>query len=384
MTAGAPGSAGYILVVTDRACEASDVLFFEHVVPRMPDALRVVRTGVDRLADGLAGATAVVIVRSLIELRHVSGCARRLGVPCYYFLDDNFMLLRDEPDPYATWFAGYSTGGVRAALQDFEGVLLATPALMDYCRAHQLHERLSFYPPVAGHRAVRADASASRPLTLAFFGGTHRRDAFVQFVYPAIRRAADARDIVLVAVGVDRALAPPLGRLQVVHQPYNPSYTDALASVARHGIDILVHPGSQSVNNPYKNPHVLINAWMLGAAPIFSNLPPYDAVAGDGVAILCENTVDDWSRAIATLAGNPAARRDIAERLSAYCSAHFGGHVNEQVLASILKAHRAPIASQHRGRRLRAAVCLGVSRATGLARRAVRRASRKRAPAGRA
>lgn len=377
-TGSAEGSAGYVLVVTDHASRASDALFFEHLADRLPSQVRIARAGHESLAGPLAGASAVILVRSLIELKTVSACAKRLGVPVYFFLDDNFMLLREGPDPYATWFAAYSDDGVRVALRDFSGVLLATPALVDYFRAHHLHAHLTLFPPVAGRAPGRPARAAGHPLTVAFFGGSHRRDAFVQLVYPAVRRAAEGRDIVLVAVGIDRALAPSEGRLRVVHEPYDPSYADALQQVAGHGVDILVHPGSPSVNNPYKNPHVLINAWMLGAAPIFSDLPPYDAVAAERVAVVCANSVEDWYRAVATLARDAAERRALIERLATYCDAHFGGRVNESVIASMLGTHAAPTMSQLRRRRVSGAVCLGLGRLTGLTRRAIRRARRSR------
>ena len=381
MTAAASSSrAPYVLVVTDRACEASDVLFFEHLAVRMPRAVRIARVGVDNLAAALAGASALIIVRSLIELGYVGACARRLGVPSYFFLDDNFMLLREEPDPFATWFAAYSDDGVREALREFEGALLATPALVGYCRAHQLHERLTLYPPVAGPQVRRSTGPASRPLTVAFFGGAHRRDAFVQWVYPALRRVAERRDVILVAAGVDAVVAPSVGRLQVVHQPYNPSYSRALEDVGRHEVDILVHPGNASINNPYKNPHVLINAWMLGAAPIFSRLPPYDAVEGDRVAVLCDNTTDGWYRAIDDLAADASERRAIVERLASYCAAQFGGAVNEAAIAAMLNTHPAPTEPEARRRRLRGTMCLGITRVSGLARRAVRRVTRSAQP----
>jgi len=369
---------GYLAAVTDRASTATDTLFFEHAAARWPEAIRVVGADGGELAGTLAGASALVVIRSLMELGHVIQCAARLGVPRYYFVDDNFMLLRDEGAPYSTWFATYTDAGVRSALQAFDGVLLPTPALVDYFRAHHLHERLIAYPPIAGPAAPldRGDAEG-RPLTLAFFGGAHRRRAFVEVVHPAIARLARERDVRLIVVGVDAAAAPSGGRLQVVHQPYDPSYSGALRSVARQGIDILVHPGSDSVNNRYKNPHVLINACVFGAVPVFSDCPPYDAFRDGGVAVVCRNTADVWYEALAALARDPDGRRALRQRLAAYCDSAFGGRANHAVIEEIRAAHAVPRVDAFRRRQVRAAMCLGLGRLSRLATRAVRRAGRE-------
>ena len=72
--------------------------------------------------DEVIGANAIVFVREMFACQPWIDCARQMEVPYYYFLDDNFMLLRKEHAE----FASYTDDAVRKRLQAFAGVLLST------------------------------------------------------------------------------------------------------------------------------------------------------------------------------------------------------------------------------------------------------------------
>lgn len=352
---------GYIAAVSLAPNDATCTLFFANLTGR--SALRIVPFPGSNVAAACAGARAVIIVRGLFEFGNLIATLQRLRIPLYYFVDDNFMLIREEADIYGTLCRDYSLERVKAALGGFSGVLLATPALVDYFAEHGLSDRLTLYPPVAGPALDVVSNRTERPLSIAFFGGSHRREPFLRYVYPAVRRLAMDRDVTLVAAGIEADLVREAGRLRVVSLPYNPSYPDALREVAAYGIDILVHPSGETRNNAFKNPHVLINARALGAAPVFSNLAPYDAVASEGVAVLCENTQDAWFHALTRVAIDRSLREALRMRLSAYCQQHFGGRVNIDVLRRIQQAHEAPSAAGRMTRLVAASASLSLDRA---------------------
>ena len=257
MTPTAPDS-GYLLVVALAPYDASCTLFFTHLADRLP--LRIVQYPVDDIAGPLGGASAVILVRGLFEFGNLIACAKRLGVPRYYFVDDNFMLIRQEVGTYGSAYEKYTNGRVRTVLRDISGVLLATPSLMKYFADQRLHNHLMLYPPVAGAALTLPVRDDDHPLTVAFFGGIHRRDPFVRFVYPAVCRLARDRKVTLIAAGLEGGSLAPTAGVEIIYPRYDPSYAAALQLVARHGVDILVHPSSATANNIYKNPHVLINA----------------------------------------------------------------------------------------------------------------------------
>ena len=58
----------------------------------------------------------------LFSFGSLSGCAGLLKVPRYYFLDDNLMLLREEPEVYGPYWSQYTDDGIRDALKGFAGV----------------------------------------------------------------------------------------------------------------------------------------------------------------------------------------------------------------------------------------------------------------------
>ncbi len=348
--------APYLLVASLQKADPMCALFFGHLAGRA--ALHIIQYGRDHIAGPLSGASALVIIRGLFEFGNLAACARRLGIPTYYFLDDNFMLIREEVGTYGRLCERYTHDAVRDALSKYAGVLLASEALVAYFREQQLHQHLILYPPVQGP-AVSPPPAGSRPFTIAFFGGGHRRLSFIQHVYPAVCRLAAAQPVRLVAVGVDCTALPACEGVEVVTPAYDAAYDQAIASVARRGIDVLVHPSNETANNIFKNPHVLINARAIGAVPVFTNTAPYDAVAGAGIAALCGNTADEWFGALNRLAQAPPLRAAMLSALATYCDVRFGGAHNLDVLDAILQAHPQPAEPARLRRRLTGAACLG-------------------------
>jgi hypothetical protein len=362
---------GYVLVVSLTPQDASTTLFFTALADRLP--LRIVRYPAD-IAGPLSGAAAVVFVRGLFECADAIWCTRTLGIPHYYFLDDNFMLIRHESETYGGFYDRYTNDRVRVMLRSFAGVLLASDALMRYFREQQLHDRLLLYPPVAaGPAAAAAVKTGARALTLAFFGGAHRREAFVQFVFPAACRLSREMPVRLLAAGFEVDHLPAAPGLEIVYPPYQPSYRRGLQRLAEYGVDILVHPSAPTVNNPYKNRHVLINADALGAAAIFSNTPPYDAVAETAPVLVCDNSEDAWFDALKRVALDESFRHDLRTRLKEYCATQFSGAANTTIIDELCHAHPPPSARTRVARWAAGTPCLALGRA-------LRRAARQIKP----
>jgi hypothetical protein len=171
---------------------------------------------------------------------------------------------------------------------------------------------------------------------VAFFGGAHRREPFRRVVLPAIERLAQGRPVTLYAAGIDMPHDGTTG-LEIVLVPYDRRYSAAIHEMAKHQIDVLVHPTSITDNNAYKNPHVLINARALGAAPVFSDAPPYDALAEEGVCLLTRDSEQDWFQALSRL-DDAGLRSTLVARGAAYCERHFSGDLNVRYLNGLIAA----------------------------------------------
>ena len=338
----------YVLVATVARDDATTTLFFGHLRNRVP--LRIVESvprGMRQLvrsfrselamASQLAGASALVINRGLFEFRSLASCARDAAIPCYYFIDDNFIVLSEEGNADVRNAGNYTIENVRQALHAFDGVLCATDSLHAYFVNHRLHQHVVLYPPVAQASEPPRRHSRER-LHVGFFGGAHRREPFMRLVLPAIEQLAERRPITLFAAGVDIPDRAANG-LEIVLLPYDRRYSAAIDAMARHEIDILVHPTSVTDNNLYKNPHVLINARALGAAPVFSEAPPYDALGGEGVCLLTRDTTAEWFEALSRL-DDVDRRSAMVARIGAYCDRHFSGDLNVRCLAGLMSTRR--------------------------------------------
>ncbi len=330
------GSSPFVLVVSLQPLDATTTLFFGHLQRRMPDAIRVVQYGTDDVAASLGEAAAVVLVRGLFEFGDVARCARALRIPLYYFLDDNFIVLRDQGGAGAEFVTRYLAGDVRAALRDFAGVLLATPSLVSYFSEQRLHPHLFLFPPVMDAEALAAPRAAGPAVTVAFFGGRHLHRQLLDVIVPAVRRLAVQRPVRLLAAGVPDSIPASEG-LVVSQQAYDESYTRGLRALAAEGVDVLVHPAAAGMaNNVYKNPHALISARALAAIPIVSNAPPYDAVGLDGVALTCEDSEASWFNALTQAVTDDTLRAKLGARLATYCDEHFSGSPNRAVVETML------------------------------------------------
>ena len=134
---------GAILVLTDRY-DAPIRLAFDSLPGAWASRVRVVFSGHyhGHLQDELVGASAVVFARNLEHFAPLVACARDLGVPHYFFTDED--PLAGVPGERAA-----AVARLRAALQSFEGVLVAGRALLDPFAAEGIHPSLAPVPPIA-------------------------------------------------------------------------------------------------------------------------------------------------------------------------------------------------------------------------------------------
>ena len=330
----------YVLVASLNPLDVFTTLFFSNGLEQ-PHPIRIVQYGRGDLGAALAGASALVVIRGLFEFGDLVEAARALRVPTFYFVDDNFIVLRDHPGPHARFVQQYSADRVRDALPGFAGVLLSSRTLSDYFAEMNLHPRLLLFPPIAASRSAAREPHDDGHLRVAFFGGLHLHEVFLERVLPAIRRLAREQPLSLMTMGME-PIAPSKG-LSVSDRPYQPSYAVAVEAMTAAGVNVLLHPVADGLaNNRYKNPHALITAHAIGAVPVVSNLAPYDALADDGVALRCENSEESWYRALVQAGQGADYRAALLTRLADYCARHFDGRQNRQIVAAILSESAHP------------------------------------------
>jgi|GEM_PF-1734095 len=339
-------SGGRLLVATPSP-SASVTLCFDHLPDLVRRRVRIAYPGIHG-PEEMVGANAVVFVRDVLgsvpDVEAWLDYARQVQIPCYYFLDDNFMLLSQFSAEFPE-LRPYSDCAVRELLRHFAGVLLSSRTLVEYFRQKELHPRLFYYPPIARKPAWRdappAPPKPSGTTRIAFFGHKHRLRAFGEEVFPAIARLARERPVELLAAGMAEGSLGAAAGLKITYFPFDLSYDLALGRLAACEIDLLVHPNSQTPNNEYKTLNVLITAWAMGAVPVLSDAPPYSELADRQVAVLCGRDPAVWHEALRRQAGDPRSRQSLRQNLDAYCRQHYGGEANAEVIATLLESHPA-------------------------------------------
>jgi glycosyltransferase involved in cell wall biosynthesis len=341
---------GYLLVIAP-IYDATISLSFDYLAESFSRRIRVIQ-GSDWMGceAEMAGASAVVIVRNLFDFSPWVECGKKLGIPLYYYADDNFMQLRQEPG-CAPEFKQHSPENLKATLDGFSGVLLSTYALVDVFRKAGIHDNLYYYPPVIKKiEGKRENASWGNPFTIAFMGGPHRTENFYRYVAPAIRRLAENFPIRLCLPESSAEQAKLKAfmssvqnhNLEILTVPRDISYDLTIRNYRECNPDILVHINSNTGNNAYKTENAIINAALVGAVPVLSDGPPYDALRNENIGLLCLTDEDSWYEAIMWLYKDRVAGREMYDRLVEYCRRNYSGAANEPVLTEILSQHPAP------------------------------------------
>jgi glycosyltransferase involved in cell wall biosynthesis len=329
-----------ILVLTG-ANDASVSLYFEYI-PEIRKNVRIVSPYYFDLQE-LINASALIISRHLFlsETRRWVQAARQLGIPHYYYLDDNFTILKSELLEYKR----YTIENLKKELVTYKGVLVSTQALADYFTEHNIHPSIYTFPPIAPpQRWLDSSLIPKKPaktIRIGFLGGPHRHKEFRRDVLPAITRLAEEQALELVIGGDLKISTEQYPQLRIYQYPFDLSYRLALGHMQSADIDILVHAGSITLNNPFKSLNVLLNAWVLKAFPILANQPPYEDVEKLGLGLVCKDS-DEWYKNLCRVVSQSELVSQVRENLSLYISESLSGKKNLEVLKAVAQECPSP------------------------------------------
>lgn len=344
-------SDGYVLVVV-ASFDATVILHFEHLQPRFRQRLRIVHalTFDSVIYEEVSGSSAIIFVRLLYPHMNWIECAKKLGIPHYYFLDDNFSELAKTPE-FAEYLAPYDVENLALSLTSFTGVLLSTPALIDYFASHRIHSKLCLFPPISKRPVLASlaelpmDAFSTQPFTVLFFGGAHRVDAFKRVVLPALGSFSEVVPLRLIVVGAEvTENIKKYTNITLISRPIELAYDLLLGELMHYRIDVLAHPGEANPNNAFKNMNVLINAYHLKAIPLLSKVEPYAALQ-HGQLVYLAGSEEEWLAQflhIFKVAGNgdtlsgEQTKVMFLNRLGAFIESEYSGGTNEKIIRDIL------------------------------------------------
>jgi glycosyltransferase involved in cell wall biosynthesis len=120
--------------------------------------------------------------------------------------------------------------------------------------------------------------------------------------------------------------------------PWRHDYAAYAQDLAARRPDVLIAPLDASRFSASKIPIKLLESAAVGAAGVYSRVPPYtDHVTGGETGLLVENREEDWEAALERLHADPELRRRIAERALAMVRERFA---TERVMPAFLAALR--------------------------------------------
>lgn len=279
---------------------------------------------------------AVIIVRDLLNTActNLIQFLKELDIPVYYYLDDNFFVLRK----YLRELDSYTPDYIKKQLKNFSAVLVSTPSLQKYFIDNGIHDNVYVYPPILPNREwFDYPTIPPKPLgtfRFGFLGGYHRYQNFVDYIQPALEQLAAEQSIEVVVVG---DLPVSSQHFTVYRYPIDYSYKLTLGRLLSSDIDVLIHPASFTPNNPYKTLNVLINAWAIGAVPVLANQSPYQDVELLEIGYLCEpENVSSWHEKLKMAIADTKRSQQIRENLHAFLMSHYSGKQNEDVINKLL------------------------------------------------
>jgi|GEM_PF-1449976 len=298
-------------------------------------------------------ADAIVIERDLsASVDQILYWAKKMEIPCYYYIDDNFTVLaKDYEKTYLRDnMKQLAHGTSQASLSRFRGIFCSTVALQEYFREQKFHYEISLMEPIYAPEHVQQYHPLGECVNLAFFGSFIRGEVLIETVYPALERISKERELCLYCPdetfqGLIEALCeknPDLkaqlnrtkkqeeaeelrvgNRLMLRRFPRTLSLELALKRFMGKEIQIQIHCGPVIENDRYKTANALLNAVCLGAVLVATDDLPYSAIPGDGpTCLLAENTEEAWEIALRK-ALSPQLHRTLYQNAHEYCRKEF-------------------------------------------------------------
>lgn len=316
------------IVVFTNSLDASTTLSFERLARGNPDIVfRFVKDKSISLNEIVYADACICIRNQLVPQLYIKIC-KELNIPCYFYIDDNYLELQEDYRKNADIKQLAST--IRHnILKKYEGIFLSTKPLLDYFKEKKLHDNLILLEPVIDHKNIfrRNKSYNEKKVIIAFMGGGFRAKVFQTIVLPALEMLSKISKIVLYCPqGAITTTIPQFinANLRIEEIPKTISLDLALFRYGEKKPDILIHCGPDIKNNRYKTENSLINAVQLGAVLVASNEFPYKGENNEKPRfLLAENSEHDWYEILRQLIEAPNLREEIYQNSLDYCAEKY-------------------------------------------------------------
>jgi glycosyltransferase involved in cell wall biosynthesis len=299
--------------------------------------------------EDLAGCDLAIFSRPRFpEVPALLDACRANGVPVMVMIDDNWIAAGREFPRFERLFTpGKPPFEIFLdSLRRADAVLVFNPVLEEDVRPYA--RRVLRLPASVDLTFFEAPEEPREPGFLVGFAGSPRWEetGFRGLARFLERHPPPANTrLLIMAHEVPEPLreVPPERRTFI---PWRHDYESYARTLAAMRPDVLVAPLDASRFSASKIPVKLLESAAVGAAGVYSRVPPYTEHVRDGeTGLLVENREEAWLEALERLLGDPGLRRRIAANALAEVRERF---TTEKVLPAFLDALRSGAAGGRR------------------------------------
>ncbi len=278
-----------------------------------------------------------------MELLKIAQVAHGCGIPAYYLdADESIMKMLAADAPKA----------LCDTLAIFSGMIVPSRERADFYADKGLHPNILILPPVYRADLVEGPAreSASANELRIALPEHAESDAFLQKVYPALRRLSEETRLSLLCPA---SLAERIGKflkhteVTSFDEPADyPAYVRTLAAFSPDAL-LDVPPSSQA--GLCRSPLALMSASLAGAILVTEQAP----LSGDNfawLAYVAEASPQGWQETLRRVLHSPEERSAKARAAAVWCRKNFGAERNIRTLRELAEKHPAPGAFEMRMR----------------------------------
>ena len=265
----------------------------------------------------------IIFARELRNSKNELRIFEKIKIPCYYYIDDNFVEIAEESDlPYTAEIAKLTT---TENLSKFKGIITSCENLKNYFLDEKLHENVLILKPVV-YSGKKDEKMEMDKITVGFMGGEFRSGILKKCVIPALKALAHKYKIRFVypSTKYETHGEYEIDGVEMIEIPRTLNYQLCLNLYNKIGIDILVHCGEELSNNRYKTQNALINASYLDAVLVASNIQPYCADEENAMRFLtAENTEDEWRKVLDKIIGDKSRQEFLKKNAKIFVEETF-------------------------------------------------------------
>ena len=236
-------------------------------------------------------ADAVICVRCQEnnELDYLEVC-EHLGIPCFYFTDDNFDVLAEEYN--IAWMIEESNNWNKARLEKFEGIIVTSENLYSYFveKYDIATEKMYYLPCMPAERMIQYNAMSDTCIKFAYLGGQWRNESFINEFLPVLKDLSKYYHVELIICDDENLQINDFANIDIIRIKRRLNLSELLREVRAYSPNFLIHSGYSQKNDIYKNVNALFNALCIGAVLITNDIMPYNNSELNKALLLLKDT----------------------------------------------------------------------------------------------